>query len=136
MAERKTRSEGGIDAVAVLAILSSTNASFPLSTIIIEQYRPPVGAYVIGTFLAFGYLVPSSINLANLGSDISLQNCPLVRPKMYGSIDVLTVGNEGLIDKGESPESTAIRELEEETGYKAEGVLDISPVMVCDPGTF
>jgi len=47
-AERKTRSEGGIDAVAILAILSSTNA--PLSTIIIEQYRPPVGAYVIGKF--------------------------------------------------------------------------------------
>jgi ADP-ribose pyrophosphatase len=53
MAERKTRSEGGIDAVAVLAILTSTNPSFPLSTIIIEQYRPPVGAYVIGTFHSF-----------------------------------------------------------------------------------
>ena len=55
---------------------------------------------------------------------------------MRRSIDVLTVGNEGLIDKGESPESAAIRELEEETGYKAEGVLEMSPVMVCDPGTF
>ena len=68
MAERKTRSEGGIDAVAVLAILTSTNASFPLSTIIIEQYRPPVGAYVIGMFRSLGFSVPSSINLTDLGS--------------------------------------------------------------------
>lgn len=29
-----------------------------------------------------------------------------------------------------------MRELEEETGYKAEGVLEVSPLMVCDPGTF
>ena len=29
-----------------------------------------------------------------------------------------------------------MRELEEETGYKAEGVLDVSPLMVCDPGAF
>ena len=28
-----------------------------------------------------------------------------------------------------------MRELEEETGYKAESVLEISPLMVCDPGT-
>ena len=117
-------------------MLSSTNASFPLSTIIIEQYRPPVGAYVIGTFLAFVYLVSSSNNIADLGSDLSLQNCPLVSSTICGSADVLTVGNEGLIDKGESPESAAMRELEEETGYKAESVLEISPVMVCDPGTF
>jgi len=47
---------------------------------------------------------------------------------------MLTVGNEGLIDKGESSESAAMRELEEETGYKAESVLEVSPVMVCDPG--
>jgi 8-oxo-dGTP pyrophosphatase MutT (NUDIX family) len=49
---------------------------------------------------------------------------------------VLTRRTEGLIDKGESPESTAMRELEEETGYKAEGILEVSPLMVCDPGTF
>jgi len=49
---------------------------------------------------------------------------------------VLITRNEGLIDKGESPESAAMRELEEETGYKAESVLEISPLMVCDPGTF
>jgi ADP-ribose pyrophosphatase len=41
-----------------------------------------------------------------------------------------------LVDKGESLESAAMRELEEETGYKAEGVIEISHLMVCDPGTF
>ena len=49
---------------------------------------------------------------------------------------MLIARNEGLIDKGESPESAAMRELEEETGYKAETVLEVSPLMVCDPGTF
>lgn len=75
--------------VAILAILSSPNK--PLSTIIIEQFRPPVDAYVIE--------LPA-----------------------------------GLIDPKESVESTAFRELEEETGYKAESLVDISHLMVCDPG--
>ncbi|KAH7927698.1 hypothetical protein BV22DRAFT_1103507 [Leucogyrophana mollusca] len=78
-AERKTRGKSGIDAVAILAILRSKTNAFPLSTVIIEQYRPP-------------------------------------------------------IDKGETPEDAAIRELEEETGYKAEGVTESSPIVVCDPG--
>jgi len=63
----------------------------PPSTIIIEQFRPPVNAYVIE--------MPA-----------------------------------GLIDPKESIESTAFRELEEETGYKADSVIEISPLMVCDPG--
>ena len=40
----------------------------------------------------------------------------------------------GLIDEGETPEQAAIRELREETGYKAESILDVSPVIVADPG--
>jgi ADP-ribose pyrophosphatase len=42
----------------------------------------------------------------------------------------------GLIDDGETPEETAIRELREETGYKAEakGVIDSSAVLANDPG--
>ena len=40
----------------------------------------------------------------------------------------------GLIDEGESPEETAIRELEEETGFKASSVIQTSPLLVCDPG--
>jgi len=49
---------------------------------------------------------------------------------------VLTTRNEGLIDKGETAESAAMRELEEETGYKAESVVEVSHLMVCDPGRF
>lgn len=36
-------------AVAVLAILRSKTNAFPVSTVVIEQYRPPAGNYIIGT---------------------------------------------------------------------------------------
>lgn len=32
------------------------------------------------------------------------------------------------------PEDAAIRELEEETGFQAGGVVETSPLLVCDPG--
>lgn len=41
----------------------------------------------------------------------------------------------GLIDDGETPEQAAIRELEEETGFKATSVVEATPVVVADPGT-
>ena len=44
--------------------------------------------------------------------------------------------NLGLIDEGETAEQAAIRELHEETGYKAEEILQVSPVIVSDPGTY
>ena len=40
----------------------------------------------------------------------------------------------GLIGAGETAEQAAIRELEEETGYKAEKIEESSPVTVADPG--
>jgi ADP-ribose pyrophosphatase len=40
----------------------------------------------------------------------------------------------GLIDEGETAEQAAFRELEEETGFRANKVLQISPVIVSDPG--
>ncbi|KAG8818656.1 hypothetical protein FRC17_010757 [Serendipita sp. 399] len=90
MAERKTRTATtGVDAVAILALLSGPNV--PLSTVIIEQFRPPVNAYAIE--------LPA-----------------------------------GLIDPKDTLESCAFRELEEETGFKAESVVEVSPLMVCDPG--
>lgn len=42
----------------------------------------------------------------------------------------------GLIDDGETPEAAAIRELREETGYKAEGALESSAVLATDPGPY
>jgi ADP-ribose pyrophosphatase len=40
----------------------------------------------------------------------------------------------GLIDEGETVEQAAIRELREETGYEVDSVLDVSSVVVADPG--
>ncbi|KAJ3794470.1 NUDIX hydrolase domain-like protein [Lentinula aff. detonsa] len=94
VAQRKTRKTSGIDAVAILAILKSRTNSFPPSTVVVEQYRPPIDRFIVGT---------------------------LELPA-------------GLIDEGETPEQAAIRELEEETGYKADSVIESSPVLVSDPG--
>lgn len=66
-AERKTRGSSGIDgvifalfvtlseadlfrrlAVAILALIRSEKNSFPPSTVIIEQYRAPIGKFIIG----------------------------------------------------------------------------------------
>jgi ADP-ribose pyrophosphatase len=66
-AERKTRKSSGVDgqflnglcfffleqrraclAVAVFAIIRSKNKSFAPSTVLIEQYRPPIDKYIVG----------------------------------------------------------------------------------------
>ncbi|KAF9484718.1 hypothetical protein BDN70DRAFT_797175 [Pholiota conissans] len=97
-AERKTRAKTtGVDAVAVFAVIRSKTNAFPTSTIVIEQYRPPIGKFIIGEFFAYLQLI-------------------------------------GLVDEGETIETTAIRELHEETGFRADKVLQISPVIVSDPG--
>lgn len=90
-AERKTRKSTGVDAVAVMALIKSKTNAFPASTVIIEQFRPPIGKYII-EFPA------------------------------------------GLIDEGDTVESAATRELEEETGFKADSVQDVSDLTVVDPG--
>jgi hypothetical protein len=35
-------------AVAVLAMIRSKTNAFPLSTVVIEQYRPPIDKFIIG----------------------------------------------------------------------------------------
>jgi len=77
--------------VAILAIIRSRANSFGLSTVLVEQYRPPINKAVIE--------LPA-----------------------------------GLVDKNESPEDAAVRELYEETGYVATRVIKSSPVIVSDPG--
>jgi len=90
-AQRTTRKATGIDAVAIFALIRSKTNAFPLSTIIIEQFRPPIGKFVV-EFPA------------------------------------------GLMDEGETPEQAALRELEEETGYIGEEVIDASSILSSDPG--
>jgi len=90
-AERTTRKSSGVDAVAIFAILKSKANSFPLSTVVIEQYRPPIDKFIVE--------LPA-----------------------------------GLVDDNETPENAAIRELQEETGLKAEKVIESSSLIVSDPG--
>eukprot|EP01121_Diplochlamys_sp_Union-15-3_P011846 TRINITY_DN3473_c0_g2_i1.p1 TRINITY_DN3473_c0_g2~~TRINITY_DN3473_c0_g2_i1.p1 ORF type:complete len:203 (+),score=45.62 TRINITY_DN3473_c0_g2_i1:87-695(+) len=40
----------------------------------------------------------------------------------------------GLVDKGETPQQAALRELKEETGYIADGIKESSPVLSLEPG--
>jgi ADP-ribose pyrophosphatase len=88
VAARKTRGKGGIDAVAIAAILR--HPSKPPATIIILQFRPPANGICVE--------LPA-----------------------------------GLIDASETPETAAIRELREETGYEGK-VVEMSPTIVSDPG--
>ncbi len=62
---------------------------------------------------------------------VSVDSCRL--PKRPLTADTLRFLI-GLISEGETPEEAAIRELEEETGFKASGVIQSSPLLVCDPG--
>ncbi|KAI0040890.1 hypothetical protein FA95DRAFT_807499 [Auriscalpium vulgare] len=90
-AQRRTRGSSGIDAVAILALIRSKTNAFPVSTVIIEQYRPPIAKFIIE--------LPA-----------------------------------GLIDEGETPEQAAIRELEEETGYVSDTVVESTALLATDPG--
>lgn len=38
------------------------------------------------------------------------------------------------MDENETPEQTALRELEEETGYIGEEIIDVSAILAADPG--
>lgn len=81
---------------------------------IIEQYRPPIDKFIIGE---------PAFNIFEKHCEVLPSICLLELPA-------------GLIDKGETAEQAAIRELEEETGFKADRVVQSSPIIVSDPGVF
>lgn len=105
-------------AVHILALLFHPHK--PVSTIIIEQYRPPVASTVIGKSI---YSIPHACHYS------TVLTCNAVELPA------------GLIDEGEDPATTALRELHEETGYgsgkSGQGdvtVTHVSHVLAKDPG--
>lgn len=89
---------------------------------VIEQYRPPIDKFIIGGLIFKNFCCPNP-------DRASCWFVPSIKAKI-----ILNLQFEGLVDEGETPEQAAIRELEEETGYKANSVIESSPLIVCDPG--
>jgi hypothetical protein len=114
--------------VAIFAILRSQTNAFPPSTVLVEQYRPPIDKVIIGKFFSFARQTSPRLIFLDLNRTTS-------RSEMR-SIELHACFHsfQGLIDEGETPEQAAIRELKEETGYTADRVVEASPLLVTDPG--
>jgi ADP-ribose pyrophosphatase len=54
--------------------------------------------------------------------------------RIASAAQVLSELPAGLIDDGETAEQAAMRELEEETGYVSNKVIDSSAILATDPG--
>ncbi|TEA26096.1 hypothetical protein DBR06_SOUSAS2210072 [Sousa chinensis] len=116
--KRTTRKGQSADGVAVIPVLQRTLHYECI--ILVKQFRPPMGGYCL-EFPA-GDVYPS----------IAFQSPP------YGPEGGRQDGKHCpqlacLIDDNESPEAAALRELEEETGYKGD-VAECSPAVCMDPG--
>ncbi|GAB5573291.1 ADP-sugar pyrophosphatase isoform X1 [Prionailurus iriomotensis] len=107
--KRTTRKGQSADGVAVIPVLQRTLHYECI--VLVKQFRPPMGGYCLEFPAA-----PSST---------SGEGFPVAPHKGFGL--------PGLIDDNESPEAAALRELEEETGYKGD-VAECSPAVCMDPG--
>lgn len=105
------RQEPECDAAAIFPILKG-KTTMDHQTIIITQYRPPVDAFVVEVSVIIKILYPCFFSY---------------------SIFALVKMPAGLIDANESAESTAVRELLEETGYVGT-VKETSMVLFNSPG--
>lgn len=108
-----------------MAVLRSERNAFQPSTVIVEQFRAPVGKYVVGQSGDTIIIILSLTRSHRTPRWYSLTSFE-IQPSLRFDL--------GLIDEGETAEETAIRELQEETGFKGTKVLESSPLLVCDPG--
>uniref|UniRef100_A0AC11B4B1 Nudix hydrolase 5 n=1 Tax=Ovis aries TaxID=9940 RepID=A0AC11B4B1_SHEEP len=111
--KRTTRKGQSADGVAIIPVLQRTLHYECI--ILVKQFRPPMG----------GYCLEFPADLLVLGAYLSSRGFP-VPP-------LTCLGLAGLIDDNESPEAAALRELEEETGYKGD-IAECSPAVCMDPG--
>ena len=53
-------------AVAILAVIKSSKNSFPPSTVIIEQYRPPIDRFIIGDYEFTSHIVHIHVDIIRI----------------------------------------------------------------------
>ncbi|KAK2105368.1 hypothetical protein P7K49_014882 [Saguinus oedipus] len=119
--------------------------------VLVKQFRPPMGGYCIefpadkiGDAVSILHVRKQNMNrlhvLQTRSKLPSLRQSATTKSQLLSNAahavqsSVEMVRKDlGLIDDGETPEAAALRELEEETGYKGD-VAECSPAVCMDPG--
>uniref|UniRef100_A0ACB8FQ80 Nudix hydrolase-like protein n=1 Tax=Sphaerodactylus townsendi TaxID=933632 RepID=A0ACB8FQ80_9SAUR len=118
--KRTTRREGvSADAVTIIPVLQRTLHYD--CVVLVKQFRPPMGGR--------GKRKASTSRQPKKSLD-TVQNSQL-SPGV--ELIAVLICAAGLIDEKESPETAALRELKEETGYQGD-ILECSPALCLDPG--